>query len=303
MGKCAARGAATALISTVIQRSTTIINDASRATSDARPTYMFTSSFTSSFQETSALSSITTGRPSRAVGPISTLSAPEAARSSAPLAGIATEPDCSHLWANKASEDWLFAALCSWATVNPKWPLVNLDFVADDDKDPKDLSSINVTTYDFDLKLNDPLEVRYEVVKGDGNADANNAWWGGAFRQAVISTSRYRQIGVTRDWMAWHFGFRDLIGMEPNPEDPSQFNQQAWDSMLRQSQSSPVMVYSKAETTYLKDGDRYFSVTNFENSSRTITLWDPASGGQAGYFIISSEELKEDVQYLWHLAW
>ncbi|WVQ64281.1 uncharacterized protein L199_002443 [Kwoniella botswanensis] len=247
------------------------------------------------------------------VGATTTVSAIKADKTSAPLAGNEGKTGCEQLWANVPSEDWLFATLCSWSSADASWPLVNFDY-AWEFKDPKNLPAVNVSTYDDALKTRDPLMISYDGVKGNGNSNANDAWWGGAFRNALLSSASLSIVDSTgkfknndddnfREWAVYH-ALVNLLGMYPVREDPSQLNQVIWEMWLDKSSFSPIIILSKtANLKCLKDGDRYFSIIKFDKDSSKVTLWDPTSGGSSGYFQVDSEDLRKDTLWLFHLDW
>ncbi|WVW81247.1 hypothetical protein I302_103238 [Kwoniella bestiolae CBS 10118] len=237
-----------------------------------------------------------------------TILAVRSSRSSAPIAGNEVKTSCNQLWANIPSEDWLFATLCSWSTADPSWPLSHLDYALEFN-DPRDLPVVNVSTYDDGLNLRDPLTMVYQGVKGNGNSDPDDAWWGGAIRNALLYSStivdhmsgNFKNDAGFRDWAGYH-SFAYLIGSYPVREDPSYFAKEVWEMWLDKSSRSPIIVLSKATTSRcLSDANRYFSITSFDTYTSTVTLWDPTSKGDAGYFLVDANRLKVDVKWLWHL--
>ncbi|WWD06361.1 hypothetical protein V865_004451 [Kwoniella europaea PYCC6329] len=297
------------VVSTVIAYSTVIVDP----TVSESSAYVFDTSVAASSNGASIIASVTTtsapssgssgvsGVVAADIGATTTITAIKADKTSAPLAGNEVKTGCEQLWANVPSEDWLFATLCSWSTADPSWPLVNFDY-AWEFKDPKDLPAVNVTTYDDDLKIRDPLMMSYEGVKADGNSNANDACL-----SMVNSTGKFKDIDDKdfREWAGYH-ALVNLLGMYPVREDPSQLNKVIWEMWLDKSSFSPITILSKNTTgksKCLKDGDRYFSITKFDKATSQVTLWDPTSGGSTGYFQVDSEDLRQDTLWLFHLDW
>ncbi|WRT63174.1 uncharacterized protein IL334_000077 [Kwoniella shivajii] len=249
-------------------------------------------------------------------GPWATITATQATGTSAPIAGRGPQhqPNCSHLWANNPEEDWLFASLCSWAQSNPNWVLSHLDWALDF-KDFNDTPAMNFSTYDDSLNLLNPLTISYQGVNKDGNSNPNDAWWGGGFRNALLSNG-YSTVdeknnfrngssedanGSVRDW-AGYWALQHLIGLSATREKADQINEVIWDMWLQKSDHSPITILTSPTTTCL-NRNRYYSITRNDPTNDNIVLWDPTVGGAAGYVVLDSKQLKKDTLWLFHLDW
>ncbi|WVW81242.1 hypothetical protein I302_103233 [Kwoniella bestiolae CBS 10118] len=264
---------------------------------------------TSTGTSTENTSAVTSAAPT---GADTTVAAPQASGTSAPIADSSFSPSCGDLWANKQSEDWLFTTLCPWANGYPRWPLSNLDYALNF-TDPLNLPAINVSIYNESYILNEPITMSYAGARADGNADGNKAWWGGAFRNAILSSNsnprlvdagkgQFNPPEIIRE-EAGGLALQALTGMFYTKEDLGQCDKLLWESWLDDARSSPVVIRSKPNTSNgLEDGDRYFSVISFSRDTSLVRLWDPIAGGSTAYFEMDSKVLRTDVKTLWHLT-